>query len=140
MKQTIRITESDLYSMVNEILNEVNNTTPVNENVNEGFLGMAAGAILDNTVIQKIVDLLANALSLDRNGVLYRVLSSRLFAMSLGNEIQNSIKLKRQAAQQGGGTAGLGYASNTFDIVKVLQAVKGGNEQAIPMLLGMRGL
>lgn len=138
MKQTIKLTESELRSIVNEIINEIKDTNYVNENIDEGLIGMAAGAILDNIVIQKVVDLLANILHLDRNGVLYRVLSSRLFAMSLGNEIQNSIKLKKQAAQQNGGMPSLRQSSSTPDIVRALQAVKGGNEQAIPILLGMR--
>lgn len=102
----------------------------VNENVDEGLLGMAAGAILDNMVLQKIVDALADFLHLDRNGVLYRVLSSKLFAMALGNEIQNSIKLKKQARA--------GMEDGSSDTSSLLQSVKSGNIKAIPMLLGIR--
>lgn len=143
MKQTIRLSENEFRSMVKDIVNEMVNekNNVINESVDEGLLGMAAGAVLDNVVIQKVVDVLANILKLDRNGVLYRVLSSKLFAMALGNEIQNSIKLKKQArkqAQSNGNVSPnqLGMGSNV-DIFGLLQSVKGGNEQAIPMLLGM---
>lgn len=143
MKQTIRLSENEFRSMVKDIVNEMVNekNNVINESVDEGLLGMAAGAVLDNVVIQKVVDVLANILKLDRNGVLYRVLSSKLFAMALGNEIQNSIKLKKQAkkqAQSNGNVSPnqLDMGSN-IDIFGLLQSVKGGNEQAIPMLLGM---
>lgn len=119
-QQVVKISENELnriisesvMRIVNENIADMEMDTMVDEDsVNEGLLGMAAGAILDNVVLQKIVDFIADMLHLDKNGVLYRVLSSKLFAMSLGNEIQNSIKLNKQnkqllgQAKQGDGNA-----------------------------------
>ena len=134
MKRTIRLTESDIRRMVAESVRESLDTMGAeqySDELNEGLLGMAAGAILDHVLIQKVVDMLANLLRLNRNGVLYRVLSSKLFAMALGNEIQNSIKLKRQQRRQGGQQGSSEMAA--------LMGAKQGDEGSLKQLLGIGG-
>lgn len=161
MKQVIRLTESDLHQLISESVKNIiaedmkqEQHRRLNESVDEGLLGMGAGWILSG-LVKKVVNLLAGLLHLDRNGVLYRVLTSKLFAMALGNEIENSLKLKKKARANGlnesmdenvltsllgnmnqntlcqllGINLGGGAGGNKGDLGSVLGGLMGGNGQ-----------
>ena len=147
MKQRIRLTESELHRLIMESVENAINDIGIEESddwgqslneedMDEGWFGMGAGLML-RPIVNKVINFITGKLNLDQNGVLYRVLTSRLFAMSLGNEIQNSMKLKKNGGGMQGGNA-LG-GGNIMQMLGIGGSGMGGNMMGgmgTPALMG----
>lgn len=93
MKQIVKLNEQELNMLVTEATKQylresVDYKDNLNEDIDEGMLGMIGGAIA-RPYIKKVIDMLVDTLHLRKDSFLYRVFTSRLFAIALGNELQN---------------------------------------------------
>lgn len=111
MNRKIILNESELNALISDAIDDVilevivgskNNLT---EGIDEGVAGMIGGLAL-RPITNKVIGFIANKLNLNKDSILYRVLTSRLFAMALGNEIQNSMKRRRKEKRTAFGNRG----------------------------------